>query len=54
MNRNPLPWTSPAALKAVTTLLAPGKGSTRSPAAWTAATRRAPGSLTAGVPASLA
>ncbi|KAF1018203.1 MAG: hypothetical protein GAK30_03786 [Paracidovorax wautersii] len=43
----------PAALSSAVTLLAPGSGSTRRPAARTAATRRAPGSLTAGVPASL-
>ena len=43
----------PAALSSVVTLLAPGSGSTRWPAARTAATSRAPGSLTAGVPASL-
>ena len=34
-------------------LLAPGMGRLRKPAAFTAATRRAPGSLTPGVPASL-
>ncbi|MNQ01869.1 hypothetical protein D3C85_145340 [compost metagenome] len=45
--------TSPAALTSVMTLLAPGSGSTRWPAARTAAARRAPGSLTPGVPASL-
>ena len=38
----------------VVTLLAPGRGTVRRPAACTAWTRRAPGSLTAGVPASLA
>ena len=45
--------TSPAAPISVVTLLAPGSGSTRWPASRTAATRRAPGSLTPGVPASL-
>ena len=43
----------PEALSAVVTLLAPGKGLTLRPACRTADTRRAPGSLTAGVPASL-
>ena len=43
----------PAALSAVVTLLAPGSGITPKPALRTAATSRAPGSLTAGVPASL-
>ena len=43
----------PATLSAVVTLLAPGSGSTRTWAARHAATRRAPGSLMAGVPASL-
>ena len=38
---------------AVVTLLAPGSGTTRRLAAAQAATSRAPGSLTAGVPASL-
>ena len=42
----------PAALSSVVMLLAPGSGTTGKPAARTAATRRAPGSLTAGVPAS--
>ena len=41
------------AQNAAVMLLAPGSGTTRRPAARTAATRRAPGSLTPGVPASL-
>ena len=45
--------TLPAAAISVVTLLAPGSGSTRRPASRTAAARRAPGSLTPGVPASL-
>ena len=44
----------PATLSAVVTLLAPGNGITGKPATRTAATSRAPGSLMAGVPASLA
>ena len=50
------PWASvsPVALSAATTLLAPGIGSTRCPAAVTTATSTAPGSEIAGVPASLA
>ncbi|CAN6484063.1 unnamed protein product [Victoria cruziana] len=44
----PCSSTAPAALSAVVTLLAPGRGTTLRPAARTAATRRAPGSLTAG------
>ena len=40
-------------MTAVVMLLAPGSGTARRPAACTAATRRAPGSLTPGVPASL-
>ena len=42
-----------ATLSAEVTLLAPGSGTQAKPAARTAATSRAPGSLTAGVPASL-
>ena len=40
-------------VKHVVTLLAPGKGKTRKPALRVASTKRAPGSLMAGVPASL-
>ena len=54
MNEKPCAKASPAALSAATALLAPGMGSTRWPAAATAATSSAPGSLIAGVPASLA
>ena len=43
----------PAWLWAASALLAPGIGTTRWPASRLAATRAAPGSLTAGVPASL-
>ena len=43
-----------AALRQAVMLLGPGSGTTRKPASRTAAARRAPGSLTAGVPASLA
>ena len=43
----------PMALTKVVTLLAPGIGMTRSWAACTSDTKRAPGSLTPGVPASL-
>ena len=49
----PCPTTSPATHTAASALLAPGKGMQRRPAALTAATKAAPGSLTAGVPASL-
>ena len=56
-NRKPLlacdGATAPATLSAAVMLLAPGRGMVRRPAAWTAAARRAPGSLTPGVPASL-
>ena len=52
VNTKPSP-VMPAALSKVVTLLAPGSGMTRKPAARTACTRRAPGSLMAGVPASL-
>ncbi len=44
----------PATLRAAVTLLAPGSGITGKDARRTAATSRAPGSLMAGVPASLA
>ena len=44
---------APLALMAAVTLLAPGSGITRCLAARTAPTSRAPGSLMAGVPASL-
>ena len=54
MKAKPCAAASPAALSAATALLAPGIGITRWPAAATAATSTAPGSLTAGVPASLA
>ena len=53
MNWKPLPWVSPATLSAATALLAPGMGTVTWPAACAAATSTAPGSLTAGVPASL-
>ena len=53
-NRKPAAAASPATLSAATTLLAPGIGTTRKPAAATACTSAAPGSDTAGVPASLA
>jgi hypothetical protein len=43
----------PATLNAAVTLLGPGTGTTGRPASVAAATRRAPGSLIAGVPASL-
>ena len=52
--RKPVATASPATLSAAVTLLAPGIGTTRKPAAATACTRAAPGSETAGVPASLA
>ena len=44
---------SPATDSAASALLAPGIGTTRKPASRAAATSVAPGSLTAGVPASL-
>ena len=51
-NTKPPSCVMPAALSSVVMLLAPGSGTTGRPAARTAATSRAPGSLTAGVPAS--
>jgi len=52
-NAKPSAPVSPATLSAVIALLAPGSGITRWPAAATTCTSTAPGSETAGVPASL-
>ena len=52
MNRNPSP-SRPAADSRATTALAPGIGTTGNPASCAAATIRLPGSLIAGVPASV-
>ena len=52
-NAKPSAAVSPATLSAVMALLAPGNGITRWPAAATTRTSTAPGSETAGVPASL-
>ena len=53
MKQKPAPCVSPAALSAASALLGPGSGTTVCPAAAASATSTAPGSLMAGVPASL-